>query len=168
MSFPNGTAVRTPEQIMEDLVMKQRLDDARQQCKTILGDEDAHYLIRELKQLRSTGTIVRLHGARRFHFLSDDAEVVLNQQGDPDSYQVVDMPSGSCLRKIEGSSYKSAVFRIDNGLSGAERETVDLAFRKVDSGDYLLYLKARKRGERVSSGRRAGMRQMGVGPDRSL
>ena len=152
---------------MGELVERRQRRDAEQQRKTILGDEDAHHLIGQLKRLRAVGVVVRLTQERRYHFLRDDADVVLNHRSDPDAYQVIDMPVGSTVRKVSGSSYRTSVYRIDNGVTGSGREEIDVAFRGVDSGDYLLFLKARRLGEPVSSGRSVGIRRMGKGPDAS-
>lgn len=152
---------------MEDLIDKRRRSDADQQRKTILGDQDAHELIARLKRLRSAGSTFTLEQSRRYHFLSDDADVVLNHQTDPNAYLVVDMPAGSVVHKVSGTSFKTSVYRIDNGQNGERREVVELAFRGVDSGDYLLYLKTRRLGERAPSGRSVGSRRMGRGPDSS-
>ena len=155
------------EQIAQESAWRLRLRDAEQQRRTIVGTEDGHWLLKTLQSVRSKGATARLTQARRFHFLGDSAEAVLNSRSDESLYIAIDMPAGSIIRKMTGAGYSTWVFRVENGRNGAEYEHIDLAFRKVGH-DPLLYLKSRQCGERTVSGRRAGSRVMGRGPDRSL
>jgi hypothetical protein len=148
--------------------LKGQLDEAKQRCKTIVGDDDAHWLIRQIELIRRRRQVVPIDIPRQFHFLSADAEVVLNHMTDPKTYSVIEMPAGGTISKQAGTGFRDWVFRVSNGLEGADREYFDLAYRQVAKRSHVLYLKTHRRGDSALSGRRAGNRYRGRGPDRSL
>lgn len=165
MTISDTAFARRANQIAQETAEREQLKRAEQHCRTIVDDEDGHWLLEALRQARGKGTTVRLNRDMRFHFLSDSAEAVLDGRGD-ESYTVIDMPEGSVVRKMGGAGYGTWVFRVENNQLGDQYQSIDVAYRKVRQ-DQLLYLKTQQCGERRRSGRRAGGRIMGRGPDRS-
>jgi hypothetical protein len=80
----------------------------------------------------------------RFCFLGDSGEAVLPQLEASDAGIVIDMPAGCTVRRHKGDGFETWVFRVDNGLSGNDREYFDLSYRMIAVDAYLLYLRARR------------------------
>lgn len=116
-------------------------DDAAAQRRTIVGDADGHWLITTIEMLWRADHPVRTGRTMRFSFLAEGTEAVLNQLGQSESATTIEMPPGSIVRKIDGHDFASWLFRIDNGNAGVDRECIDVAYRHIETGDHLLYLK---------------------------
>ena len=145
MSFSDGQARMT-----QGFAEERQLEDAMLQRKTIVGDIDGHWLSRQIEILHDTNGVIRSGEARSYRFLSDDEEILLNQISETDPDSIIEMPAGSIVSRIEGDGYRTWVFRVDNGLSGNDREYFDLAYRKLAPDAHLLYLKRHHR-SRTSS-----------------
>lgn len=63
-------------------------------------------------------------------------------------YTLITMPAGSIISRVSGSGYRSWVFRVDNGLSGSDREYFDLDYCKIATDAHMLRLKSRIRGDK--------------------
>jgi hypothetical protein len=153
-------------QIAREADERKELEKAKPRCRTIVDDEDGRWLLDALKRARGKSAAIRLNRDMRFHFLGDSAEAVLNGQDD-ETYAVIDMPEGSIVRKTGGAGYGTWVFRVENNRLGTQYQSIDVAYRKVGQAQ-LLYLRKHQRGEPQRSGRRAGGRIKGRGPDRSF
>ncbi|MGB3946277.1 MAG: hypothetical protein WBK76_05605 [Candidatus Saccharimonadales bacterium] len=167
MSPSETSFVLRAEQIAQTVATRRQLEDAEQLRNTIVGTEDGHWLLNTLQSVRRKGSTARLGTARRFQFLGKSAEDVINGRSDESCHQIIDMPAQSVVRKIEGSGYGTWLFEVENNKFGDDHEQIVVAFRKVGH-DYLLYLKRHRRGENQATGRRAGTRFRGAGPDRSF
>lgn len=126
-----------------------RRDDAHQQRRTIVVDQDADWLIATLKEMGNRDMTVRLTRAMRFSFFPEDGEAVYDHAVKQGDLIVVEMAEASIVSLLEGFDFSTWVFRIDNGIDGPNGERIDVAFRALDTGDYLLYLRERRVGRRV-------------------
>ncbi|MES2876461.1 MAG: hypothetical protein V4678_03235 [Patescibacteria group bacterium] len=123
-------------------------DDASTQRNVIVVDVDGSWLINELRRLGNANRIPRITKDRCFSFLGEDAEVLLSRLGmDGSGSSRIEVPAGSMLRRVEGHDLDTWLFRVGNGN---DDEYFDLAFRRIESGDHLLYLKYHNR-KRTSS-----------------
>ena len=118
----------------------------------IVGDEDGHWLISRIEELRSLDQTVRTGRRMCFSFLKEGGEAVISHAKHFDAVVAIDMPAGSFVAKENGDDFDTWVFRVDNGYSGADRRYFDVAYREISTGDYLLYLLSRSPGV---SGRRS-------------
>lgn len=119
-------------------------EDAKTQRTVIVPDSDGAWLIRELKALANANHVIRSPADRRFSFLGEDDEALLSRLEACESGVTIRMPSGCVIRRIEGHDLDTWIFRVDNGYAGSDGEYFDLAFRRIDSGDHLLYLRYHK------------------------
>ena len=124
---------------------ERKLDDEQEQRSTIIGDVDGHWLIRQLETLWRADYPVRTERAMRFSFLAEGKEAVLSQLSAVDTAVSIEMPAGSIVRKVAGADFDSWVFQVDNGYNGADREWFAVAYRAIETGDHLLYLKSHHR-----------------------
>ncbi len=148
MSISDSESSRFHQAIAQGTADDSRFKDAELRCQTIVGDEDAHWLIRRVEELqrRRGAGVVRSGATRTFQFLGEDAEAVLYSE--TSTYMVIEMPAGSIVSKLEGTGFRTWVFRVDNGLSGSDREYFDLEYRKIATDAHMLSLKTRGFGER--------------------
>lgn len=116
-------------------------DDVAMQRRTIIGDSDGHWLITTLEAMWHRDNPVRTGRTMRFSFLAEGTEAVVSQLNQLESAAAIEMPAGSIVRKIEGYDLDTWQFRVDNGYSGSDRECFDVAYRRIETGDHLLYLK---------------------------
>lgn len=161
-----GFALRA-ERIAQEAAERRQLEEAKLLCGTIVGNEDGHWLLRTLTSVRSKGSAARMSQPRCFQFMGDSPEAVIRGRSDESQLVGIHMPADGVVRKLRGVSYSTWEFQVENASFGDEYESIIVAFRKVGH-DQLLYLKSHQRGQRTYSGRRAGSRTMGRGPDRSL
>lgn len=136
MSFSENHARK--EQAVAD---GRKRDDANMQRRTIIGDSDGHWLIATLETMWRRDNPVRTGRAMRFSFLAEGTEAVVSQLNLLEAAAAIQMPAGSIVRKIEGHDLDTWRFRVDNGYSGSDRECFDVAYRQIETGDHLLYLK---------------------------
>ena len=146
MSFSDEQA-----RMAQGFAQEQQLEDATLQRKAIVGDSDGHWLSKQVEALHDTNGVIRSGEVRSYRFLSDDEEVVLSKMNELDSDSIIEMPAGSIVSRVEGDDYRTWVFRVDNGLSGKDREYFDLAYRKLAPDAHLLYLKRHHRSRSSSS-----------------
>ena len=133
--------VRTATRLAHD----RRLEDARLQRKTIMVDADGMWLIDELNFIGNAPITVTMRRAMQFSFFSEQAEVVLSQSSESNGLTVIDMPAGSVMSRLSGNGFDDWVFRVLCKVDGANVEYIDVSFRKMDTGDHLLYLRQHKR-----------------------
>lgn len=120
---------------------ERKLDDTNAQRSAIVGDVDGHWLITEIEKLRHSDHSVRTGKVMCFSFLVEGKEAVLSQLRNSDSVTAIEMPASSIVRKADGDSFDTWVFRVENGYSGADEEYIEVAYRELETGDYLLYLR---------------------------
>lgn len=137
MIFSDGQA-----RMSQGRTNRRKLKDEQLQRLSIIGDEDGFWLIHRIEELRSRDATIRSGRAMRFSFLDDSGEAVLPQLEVSEAGIVIAMPAGCIIRRHEGNDFETWIFRVDNGLSGRDREYFDLAYRKIAIDAYLLYLKA--------------------------
>lgn len=121
---------------------ERKLDDAHAQRGTIIGDVDGAWLIGVIESLWHADYKVRSGEARCFRFLADGKEAVLSQLSNFDSASAIEMPASSIIRKVEGHDFDTWVFRVYDGYEGVDGEHFDVAYREIETGDHLLYLKS--------------------------
>lgn len=117
---------------------QRRREDARQQRRTIMVDEDADWLINTIEFVGNADVSVALPRAMRFNYLPEGSEVVLSQSSESGELISVHMPQGSQVARVRGSDYDSWVFCVTDGA-----RRMEVTFRGLETGDYLLYLQAR-------------------------
>ena len=123
---------------------RRKLEDEQLQRLSIIGDEDGFWLSQRIEELRSRAATIRSGRPMRFSFLGDSGEAVLPQLEASDAGIVIGMPAGCIIRRHKGEDFDTWVFRVENGLSGNDREYFDLGYRKIAVDAYLLYLRAHR------------------------
>ena len=143
---PRKQTARSHRGLAQDTADGARSSDAELRSQTIVGDEDAHWLIRQVEGLQRRTGVIRSGAVRTFHFLPRGAEAVIDNV--TSSYTVITMPPGSIVSKASGTGYRSWVFRVENGMSGSDLEYFELEYRKIATDAHMLCLMTHGFGER--------------------
>lgn len=177
MSVSQGEVSLEVLQALGNVAQKQRLKDAKSMVDTLVTDEDGEWLARALKKVRSGKNIeanpkggMVLEAPMTFRFRSSKPEHNTVDADEAAYYRSFIMPAGSRIVKMGGAGNKDWVLRVDNGREGAQWMYFLVAYRYCDVLMATLpvlksYHSAARNG---CSGRAAGMRSRGAGPDRSV
>lgn len=177
MSVSQGEVNLEVLQVLGNVAQKQRLKDAKSMVDTLVTDEDGEWLAKALKEVRAGKNIeadpkggVVLETVRTFHFRSSKPEQNTVDADESAHYRSFIMPAGSRIVKMGGAGKKDWVLRVDNGREGTQWMYFLVAYRYCDVLMATLpvlksYYCAAQSG---CSGRSAGMRSRGSGPDRSV
>lgn len=162
---------------MERVAHKQDLETARSMASQLVNDEDGHWLAQVLDQVRRGKAIgtdptasVTLEVDRVFHFRGSKPAHNMTDADAPKYYRTFSMPAGSRVTKTGGEGYANWVLRVDNGLEGSEWVYFTVAYKHCDMPRrWEFVLKSYPTAQQVGqSGRRAGSRSRGHGPDKSI
>lgn len=126
--------------IAQSLANVKKLNDRYDQRSTLVVDADGMELLKAIERVQVNSDSVEVSRAIRVSFLAEGQEALLGQLSSFESAEVAEMPNGCMVYVLEGSDHDSWVLRVEHNASS---EYIDVAFRAVDSGDYLLYLVSR-------------------------
>jgi hypothetical protein len=120
---------------------RRKFKDAELQRSTIMGDEHGHWLTEQIQRLHVDDTMLQTHQPKRFSFLGDDGEAVLADIESSRAGLVILMPSGCKVYRVHGNDFSSWLFCVEEFAGGNRRRSFNVAYRRIDSGAYLLYLR---------------------------
>lgn len=177
MAVSQGVIDPTVRRAMESVAQKQDLETAKSMVDRLVNDVDGHWLAQALDQIRRGKNIstcptggVTLEADRVFHFRGAKPAQNLVDADAPKHYRTFAMPAGSRVTKTGGEGYANWVLRVDNGLTGADWIYFTVIYKRCPvSKTWVLALKGFPAHTIVGrSGRRAGVRSKGCGPDKSI